>query len=252
MATEGWTVLAGVDGSARAREAAAFAAQLSAAVGGRLVLGCAYSYRTVGGRLGSGDQARALLRAAAGELAQPCATRIVPARSPSEGLRHLAEITGAHLVVLGSRHRGRLGEALPGATTRELLHDGRWAVAIVPGAHHVRDLRHLGVLTDATAAGRAALLAAGLIASDTGAELRVQGLPRGPHDEAPRAPVTEDLARGRLDLLVVAARPHNLLGRLRRQAATGAIPARSACPVIVVPAAARLPVAQEAAAATPR
>jgi nucleotide-binding universal stress UspA family protein len=242
MSPDGWTILVGIDGSERADEALAFARGLCDAVGGRLVLGAVYAYRSFGGRLESGDAARALVTSRQRAGGRGGSARIAPGRTPAEGLLAIAEAERANVIVLGSRHRGRLGEALPGAVTRDLLQDGRFAIAVVPGAHRPSTLEHVGVVGDATEAGRAAMLVAGLVASDSGAALHVQGLDSSRRAAAPEWRAAEDLARGALDLLVVAARPHNLLGRLRRVRPNtdGASPVT--CPLMVVPAAARLPI----------
>lgn len=241
MKPGGWTILVGIDGSERADEALAFAQDLSQAVGGRLVLAAVYAYRSLGGRLESGDAARELLVDRQRTGGQGGSMRIAPARSPAEGLLAIAEDEHANVIVLGSRHRGRLGEALPGVVTRNLLLDGRFAIAVVPGAHRPRKLGRVGVVGDTTEAGRAAMLAAGLIASDSGATLHVQGFDAARSSSGTEWRAADDLARGALDLLVVAARPHNLIGRLRRAQPISAGVSSITCPLLVVPAAAELP-----------
>jgi nucleotide-binding universal stress UspA family protein len=245
MTIDRWNILVGVDGSEKSEDALQFGRQIAGAVGGHLLLGSVYRYRALGGRLASGERAAAIVAEARRRVHGHCATRIIPAPSAADGLLHIAQREHAHLIVLGSRHRGRLGEALAGEVARTLLADGRHAVAVAPTSHRRETIARMGVLADTSVAGQAALLAADLIANDTGAVLHVQGLPhvRHPHAAGPTA-VADELAQGALDLLVVGARPHGLLGRLRRRAATtSGVPHDAACPLIVVPAAAHLPVA---------
>jgi nucleotide-binding universal stress UspA family protein len=237
-----WTVLVGFDGSQHGHDALEFGDQLAAATGARLVLGCVYPCHPVTGRLGSGDRARAVLATARLRVTGAWTSRIIPAQSVAAGLAALADDDGADIVVLGSRHRGALGEALPGATAHALLQRGRGLVAVAPHGHRRRDLRRVGVLTDRSAAGRAALAAAQALARQTGASLLVQGPNGAPGTPAagPRARLAEDLAQGALDLLVAPAWGHGLLGRLRRRGRRRPLARGAACPILVVPAGARL------------
>ena len=96
------TILVGVDGTRRATAAAAFASRLAERTGARLIVASVYSFRTLGGRMASGERARALAREAV-RLADgfPAETRIALARTPADGLRQLADDERADLVVLG-------------------------------------------------------------------------------------------------------------------------------------------------------
>lgn len=62
-----------------------------------------------------------------------------PAASPGQGLHDLAVEIGADLVVVGSCHRGRLGEALAGNVALSLMHGSSFGVALAP-----RGYRHDG------------------------------------------------------------------------------------------------------------
>jgi nucleotide-binding universal stress UspA family protein len=216
------TILVGVDGSARASEALAFAARLAQATGARLVAASVYASRPPWGRLGSGERALAVAREACAAAGAHCEPRFIPAPSPAAGLEQLARAEGADLVVIGSRHRGRLGEALPGEVGHGLLRSPSRPVVFVAQGEPARPLRHVGVLPDGE---RRRTLALGeRLAAATHADLRV-------YDGTGAA---EAVAGGRLDALVVPDWPHGLMGRLRR----GGRPARrpaGRCVLVVAP-----------------
>lgn len=212
------TIVIGVDGSPHADEAFAFAVRLAQLTHARLVAATVYAYRPPWGRLGSGEQAMAVARAAAATAAGKCVfcnARIVPAASAAEGIAVLARAEHADLVVLGSRHRGRLGEALPGQVGHGLLRDPAWPVALVASGEPAGPLRHVGVLPGGAQDGPRALAFADRLAAATGAGLRVYD---GEHSAAPgETCAADDLAAGQLDVLVVPDWPHGLVGRLRRR-----------------------------------
>jgi nucleotide-binding universal stress UspA family protein len=226
------TIMVGFDGSRRALDALHFAECLCAQTGWQLVLAGVYPYRSLTGRLGSGDRAAATLAAARSRVRGRCETQMAPAPSVPAGLRAIADSVHADLIVLGSRHRGRLGEALAGRTARALLRDGSHAVAIVPAGHRVGPVRHIAVLSEDTEAWATAAALAG----DAGAYVTVHGgsAPAGAGEVVSAPEIADELARGELDMLVVPAWPHGLLGRLRRGVARGAS-ARNGCPVLVAP-----------------
>ncbi len=231
------TVMVGFDGSQRARGALRFAERLCVQAGWRLVLAGIYPYRPLTGTLGSGDRAAAELKAARARIPGGCETHIAPGWTVSDGLRAIADTVHADMIVLGSRHRGRLGEALAGRTARALVRDGSHAVVLVPGGHSARSICHVGVLGEDSDAGREAWATAAVLARDAGASLTLHGGRTPPDasagDDVVSAPeIADELARGELDVLVVPAWPHGLLGRLRR----GVAPAptgRGGCPVLV-------------------
>jgi nucleotide-binding universal stress UspA family protein len=228
------TIMVGFDGSRRALDALHFAEALCAQTGWRLVLAGVYPYRSLTGRLGSGDRAAATLAAARSRVRGGCETQMAPAPSVSAGLRAIADSVHADLIVLGSRHRGRLGEALAGRTARALLRDGSHAVAIVPAGHRAVPVRHIAVLSEDSDAGREAWATAAALAGDAGAFVTVHGgsIPPGAGEVVSAPEVADELAKGELDVLIVPAWPHGLLGRLRRGVARGAS-ARNGCPVLV-------------------
>lgn len=261
-------ILVGVDGSERSHEAARFAVQLADATGARVIIAAAYGFRVLGGRLESGERAAALTETAARITgARNWTSRIVPALSPAAGLRSLAASEHADLLVLGSRHRGILGEALPGQVARGMLRDPPCAVAIVAPGTTARPIRHIGVLADPERGGtRAVGVAAGLAVGVSAALRLYQHTP--PHRAArlstehgeivagagarlaadPRS-LADDLAADRLDVLVVPDWPHGLRGRLRRLGRR--LPTGTAV-LVVAPLAIGPGAADEAAALTAR
>jgi nucleotide-binding universal stress UspA family protein len=232
------TVVVGFDGSDRALDALRFADRLCTQSGWRLVLAGVYPYRPLRQRFGSGDRAAAELNAARRRITGACETQIAPGGTVSDGLQAIANSVRADLIVLGSRHRGRLGEALPGRTARALIRGGSRGIVIVPAGHHVREIRHVGVLGEDSDTGREASAIAAVLASDVGASLTVHGghVPpqaSGSTEVATSTEIADELARGQFDVLVVPSWPHGLLGRLRRAAGWRATERSAGCPVLV-------------------
>jgi nucleotide-binding universal stress UspA family protein len=102
--------------------------------------------------------------------------------SRQHGLRHLAASESIDLVVLGSSHRGRLGQLLPVGVARGLLRRSHCALAVAP--RHFRYRRHAAlrrfvVARDESAVSERALDAAAALAvrvatsSRAGTNLRV-------------------------------------------------------------------------------
>jgi nucleotide-binding universal stress UspA family protein len=218
------TILVGVDGSDRAGEALAFAGRLAQATGAHLVAATVYASPPPWGRLGSGEQALDVAHEAVARAGVSCEARMVPAGSPAAGLNALALTLDADLVVIGSRHRGRLGEALPGGVGHGLLRAPSRPVVFVAQGEPVRPLRHVGVLPDGPADGHRAVALAERLAAAADAELRVYT----------GEVAAEDLAAGRLDALVVPDWPHGLIGRLRRRGRRAERPI-GRCVLIVAP-----------------
>lgn len=126
------TIIVGVDGTRRADAAVEFAVRVAGRTGARLVVASVYLFRALGGQMASGERARALAEGAARRCGGiPCQARVVPALTAADGLRQLADDERADLVVLGSRHRGWLGEALAGGVGRRLVRAASCPVALV-------------------------------------------------------------------------------------------------------------------------
>jgi len=177
-------ILVGIDGTAGAEDALAFAQRLAGPTGASLRLASAFPYNSVPSRVSNRainealrQEAQATLdRAAASTGGADVATEAIADASPPHALHTLAEEVGAALVVVGSTHRGPAGRVLPGSTAERLLHGSPCPVAIVPHGYATQDagpIKTIGVAYNATDESHAALAAACTIARRIGADLRV-------------------------------------------------------------------------------
>ena len=173
-------ILVGVDGTAGAEDALAFAEQLAGATGATLRLATAFPYDDTPSRMSNGAF-RAALRADAMALLDglgdaAMAKEAVAGVSPPHALHELAAERDSALVVVGSTHRGPVGRVLPGSTAERLLHGASCPVAIVPRGYRVTpdvEIRTIGVGYDASDESRSALDAACELARRFGAAIRV-------------------------------------------------------------------------------
>jgi nucleotide-binding universal stress UspA family protein len=175
-------ILVGVDGTAGADDAVAFALALAGVTGATLRLATAFPYDDFRSRA-SNEAYRDALRVDALELIDRVAaevggdvpTEVVADTSPPHALHTLCEETGAALVVVGSTHRGPVGRVLPGSTAERLLHGSPCAVAIVPHGYSTGEhpMRTIGVGYDGSDECELALASAVELARRVGAELRV-------------------------------------------------------------------------------
>ena len=175
-------ILVGVDGTAGAEDAVAFALALAGVTGATLRLATAFPYDDMRSRATSKayrdalrEEALELIDRVAAEIGGDVPAEVVADTSPPHALHALCEETGAALVVVGSTHRGRVGRVLPGSTAERLLHGSPCPVAIVPhgygsGEHPIRTI---GVGYDGSAECELALESAVELARRVGAELRV-------------------------------------------------------------------------------
>lgn len=116
------------------------------------------------------------------------------ARSPARGLAELGDYQHAHLIVLGSTHRGPMGRAVPGGTAERLLQRQRRPVAIAPvgfGEPSPGPVSRVGVAFDGWAESRVALELAASLARPAGAALVVL-MAADPHSLTAVAPFPED------------------------------------------------------------
>jgi nucleotide-binding universal stress UspA family protein len=174
------TIVVGVDGSERSRDALTVARRL-ARTGTRLVLACAYP----GDRYRAGDggasyaralraDADAVLACLGGEIGSE--TIAIADRHPARALQEVAARTQASLIVIGSTHRARLRRVLPGGTAEHLLHGARCPIAIAPRGYSDREHQRLQSVAcgfDGGHASRLALAYAAQLARDTGARLEI-------------------------------------------------------------------------------
>jgi nucleotide-binding universal stress UspA family protein len=172
-------VLIGFDGSERSEDALHLARLLYHLGSGRPMAVSVY------GRTGGHEPAlpsRAEAERAAQSLTERYGdrveTRVLPGASAARSLHELAESEEADLIVVGSTHRGKVGQTLPGTTAHRLLHGSPCPVAAAPLGYRDRPvdrLKRVGGAYCEDPEGLQALLAARAIAHRAGAELVVIG-----------------------------------------------------------------------------
>jgi nucleotide-binding universal stress UspA family protein len=101
-----------------------------------------------------------------------------PGESAAQGLQLLAEELEPDVVVVGSSHRGRLGQVLAGNVGLRLLNGLDRPLAVAPAgyAENAGDVGSIGVGFDATPESRAALRTAAELAQVANAKIRVLGI----------------------------------------------------------------------------
>jgi nucleotide-binding universal stress UspA family protein len=175
-------IVVGIDDSAGAQDALAFATRVAQATGASLRLVSAFPYSDVPGR-GANRTYREYLRADAQELLDRVAggvegittsTEAIPDPSPPRALHAVSEREGVALVVVGSTRRGPAGRVVPGSTGERLLHGSPCPVAVVPrGYADAGPIETVGVGYDGSDESEAALAAAYQVARRFDAGLRV-------------------------------------------------------------------------------
>ena len=175
-------IVVGIDDSAGAQDALAFATRIATSTGASLRLASAYPYDDMPSRASNGayreflraDTQALLDRAAAATDAAVNATEAIADHSPPHALHELTERIDAALVVVGSTRRGPVGRIVPGSTGERLLHGSPCPVTIVPrGYAGEGPIRIVGVGYDGSAESDAALAAACELARRFGAAVRV-------------------------------------------------------------------------------
>jgi nucleotide-binding universal stress UspA family protein len=172
-------IVVGYDGSERAKDALALAAQLRAR-DGVVIAGCVYP-ATGPGR---GKQLEPALAEVAGETlaearkqfdAEWLSLRPVLGHSPAHGLHVLSEDAEADLVVVGSSHRGDVGRVLAGSTGERLLNSSPCPVAVAPKgfASDAGTPRMIGVPFDGSQEANTALREGAALASEFDATLKL-------------------------------------------------------------------------------
>lgn len=188
--------------------------------------------------------------------------------SVPDGITHLAEEHDAELIVFGSPHHGRVGQALLGNTAAAACHGAPCAVAIAPHGYRIRQRLSppvLGIAYDGSAESEAALGVAAALARGAHASIRLiavepAGLshpihahthvPAGIELERVAVALADDvetvrlhdvpahaLAREseRLGLLVCGSRARGPLRRVMLGSVSSAVIRSAACPVLVAP-----------------
>jgi nucleotide-binding universal stress UspA family protein len=138
---------------------------------------------------------------------------VITDRSTPDGLRALAERTGAEAIVFCSDSHTAQGHIAVGNSARRLLEGGKTAVAIAPAgfAKSGGGVHHVGVVGDGSAHETAEALARALSASVVAADSQSA------------------------DVLIVGSRPEAEQGRVSISAASENLIENATCPVLVVP-----------------
>jgi len=113
---------------------------------------------------------------AADQLGRPDFTRRTSGGSVPAALDYIAEREDADVIVVGSTHRGKLGQVLPGSVGDRLLAGAPCGVAIAPNGYGRREhpeIARIGVAYDGEPESRMALRSAVDLARQYDAELRV-------------------------------------------------------------------------------
>jgi nucleotide-binding universal stress UspA family protein len=206
-------------------------------------------------------------------------TRSLASTSPARALHKLAEKDGAALIVVGSSHVGPARRVLPGSTGEHLLHGSPCAVAVVPKGYRETEHaapRRIGVGIDGHEESAAALRGAAELARALDAQIElirafspevapvdaevladleiearthldesVKALPpalNGASTFVEKHPADVLIERSHeLDLLVIGSRGYGPLRAVLLGAVSGRVIRDAACPVIVVPRGAEVP-----------
>jgi nucleotide-binding universal stress UspA family protein len=206
-------------------------------------------------------------------------TRSLANTSPARALHELAAEEQAALVVVGSSHVGRMRRVLPGSTGERLLHGSPCAVAVVPRGYRETEHappRRIGVGVDGHDESAAALRGAAELARTLDAKIdliracepamaAVDAQMLADLEMSARAQLDESVESlapaltgavtfeqtdpakllvehsHDLDLLVIGSRGYGPLHAVLLGAVSGRVIREAACPVIVVPRGAKVP-----------
>jgi nucleotide-binding universal stress UspA family protein len=139
-------ILVGYDDSDQAKDALVLGRKLADTMGSELVVGGVFQFDPVWKGLDThfhdAEVEYARLIEAAAE-AVGAKAEAFPSSSAARGLHDLAEEIEADLILVGSAHHGRAGQAVAGSTGVSLLHGSPCAVGIAP--HGYRDTASAGI-----------------------------------------------------------------------------------------------------------
>jgi nucleotide-binding universal stress UspA family protein len=178
-------LIVGYDGGEQSEDALALGNLIADHSGAQLVVAGVFRFDPLWGptpafREAEADYARKIERAA--ELVGAEAEAI-PSSSPARGLHELAEEIGADLIVVGSAHRGRVGQILVGSVGMRLLSGSPCSVAIAPlgfSDQADRRLTDVAVGFDGSPEAGIALAAAVDLARASGALVKVVAVAEAP------------------------------------------------------------------------
>jgi nucleotide-binding universal stress UspA family protein len=175
-------IVVGFDGSDHARDALALGRTMATALDARLVVVCAYTPEEWLWAPGTAepmdaDERERVEVAAEQELSADdrCEFRTVPSPSAAGAIHAAAEAEGAQLIVVGSTHRGSVGQVLLGTVTQQALDAAPCSVLVAPAGAAARSFRltKIGVGFDDTPQAHDALSVAALLARQVSGELRI-------------------------------------------------------------------------------
>jgi nucleotide-binding universal stress UspA family protein len=187
------SIVVGVDGSERSRDALVLASALAQLLGGGLLIAHVHPYRDLASLLSEGEYEGLIREVAESTLAQSGTAvpddveremRLVEERSPAAGLDRVAQETQASMVVVGSSHRAGLGKVLPGSVGNRLFSGSSVPVAVAPHGYATRtdapQVAAIGCGFDGSAESGQALDLAAKFAKAADAELRILGVHSAP------------------------------------------------------------------------
>jgi nucleotide-binding universal stress UspA family protein len=171
-------ILVGYDDSEQAKDALALGRRLAGATGAELVVAGVFQFDPIWGGLDPHfheAEAELTRRIEAAAKSAGAVAEAVPSSSTAHGLHDLAEEIGADLLLVGSAHHGRLGQALAGSVGVALLQAAPCAVGIAPRGYRDADseITSIAVGYDGSDEARLALAEAAGLAAATGAKLRI-------------------------------------------------------------------------------
>jgi nucleotide-binding universal stress UspA family protein len=177
-------IAVGVDGYSEGRDAAVLGAMIARATGAELMLVAIHPDPLVVvpselGWTGMRKQAEALLRETRDAVAPDARIDVETDWSVPRALERVVVREHRDLLVVGSSRRGPEGRVRIGKRTRQLLSDGRCALAVAPRGlsdSTERRLARVGVGYEGGPESLAALSLAGSIAVAAGAKLLVRGV----------------------------------------------------------------------------
>jgi nucleotide-binding universal stress UspA family protein len=271
-------VIVGFDGSDGGADALALGASLASTFEARLIVACATDFAPLeiesrrSAQQGSQRLIEMFVRAAL-LLGDDDFERHEIYDDPAAGLRRLAQIQSADLIVIGATHHGPWGRALPGTVASKLFHGSPCGVLVAPRRWREREhygVGLIGVGYDGRGESRVALRQGEELARVLDATLRViavaPGEPDGDaagagqdarsawtralkdatHTVADEVEVERVLRSGdpaaelaleavELDLLVVGSRGHGPLGETLLGSVSSELVRTAPCPVLVMP-----------------
>ena len=141
-------IVVGIDDSAGARDALAFAERLAKCAGASVRLATAFNYSDIPSRASNATfrdvlrrTRQTLLRSAAASIDGVSGTDAIADPSPPHALHSAGRAVDAAMVVVGSTHRGAVGRVVPGSTGERLLHGSPCPSRSCPAATRTTPVR---------------------------------------------------------------------------------------------------------------